>query len=236
MIIPALDFFVDKISSYGSVYTDILIHYVGWGLCILLSVDFFVLRIFRIFYQFNENTAALFFLLTLVSLLQDVIPLWKEVEYYKEYQQKLKAYLGDRKAKKILSEALYLISLGTNDFMENYYTLPNRRLQFTVKQYQDFIIGLAADFVTTIYSLGARKMSLTGVPPMGCLPLERTTNIMEDHACMEEYNNVGLEFNGKLKGLVAKLNSELPGLDVVFADAYNLLLQLIKRPSVYGKF
>lgn len=166
----------------------------------------------------------------------DVIPLWKEVEYYKEYQMRLKAYLGDEKAKEILSEALYLISLGTNDFLENYYTLPNRRSQFTVKQYQDFIIRLAADFVKKIYALGARKMSLTGVPPMGCLPLERTTNIMEDHACMEEYNNVALEFNGKLQGLVAKLNRELPGLDVVFADAYNILLQLITRPYVYGKF
>lgn len=165
-----------------------------------------------------------------------MIPLWKEVEYYKEYQKRLKAYLGDKKAREILSEALYLISIGTNDFLENYYTLPNRRSQFTVKQYQDFIIRLAADFVKQIYALGARKMTLTGVPPMGCLPLERTTNIMENHACMEEYNIVALEFNGKLKGLVAKLNRELPGLDVVFADAYNILLQLITRPSVYGKF
>lgn len=164
----------------------------------------------------------------------DVIPLWKEVEYYKEYQMRLKTYLGDKKAREILSEALYLISIGTNDFLENYYTLPNRRSQFTVKQYQDFIIRLAADFVKKIYALGARKMSLTGVPPMGCLPLERTTNIMENHACTEEYNIVALEFNGKLKGLVTKLNRELPGLDVVFADAYNIMLQLITRPSVYG--
>lgn len=149
---------------------------------------------------------------------------------------RLKAYLGDKKAREILSEALYLISIGTNDFLENYYTLPNRRSQFTVKQYQDFIVSLAADFVKKIYALGARKMSLTGVPPMGCLPLERSTNIMENHARMEEYNIVALEFNGKLKGLVAKLNRELPGLDVVFADPYNILLQLITRPSVYGKF
>ncbi|KAK4397841.1 GDSL esterase/lipase [Sesamum angolense] len=28
----------------------------------------------------------------------NVIPLWKEVEYYKEYQNKLKAYLGDTKS------------------------------------------------------------------------------------------------------------------------------------------
>lgn len=158
------------------------------------------------------------------------------MEYYKEYQKKLKAYLGDEKANKITSEALYLISIGTNDFLENYYTLPGRQSQFTVTQYEDFLIGLAGNFIKDLYDLGARKMSLTGVPPMGCLPLERTTNVFEEHACMEGYNNVALEFNGKLKGLVAKLNNELLGLQVVFADAYDLLLQIIMKPSSFGKF
>lgn len=157
------------------------------------------------------------------------------MEYYKGYQSELKAYVGDEKAKEILSEALYLISIGTNDFLENYYTLPQRQSQFTVAQYQDFLIGLAGNFVKDLYDLGARKMSLTGVPPMGCLPLERTTNILEEHACVEGYNNVALEFNGKLKGLVAKLNKEFPGLEVVFADAYDLLLEMITKPSLYGK-
>nr|POE58418.1 gdsl esterase/lipase [Quercus suber] len=164
-----------------------------------------------------------------------VIPLWKEVEYYKDYQKKLKEYAGDEKAKEILSESLYLISVGTNDFLENYYTLPDRQSQFTIEQYQDFLIGLANNFIHTLHGLGARKISLTGVPPMGCLPLERTVNIF-DHDCVEEYNNVALEFNGKLKSLVAKLNKELPGLKLVFANAYDIFLQIVKKPSTFGKF
>lgn len=58
--------------------------------------------------------------------LQKVIPMWKELEYYKEYQNKLRAYVGKDKANEILSEALYLMSLGTNDFLENYYLSPKR--------------------------------------------------------------------------------------------------------------
>ncbi|PQQ02872.1 GDSL esterase/lipase [Prunus yedoensis var. nudiflora] len=163
-----------------------------------------------------------------------VIPLWKEVEYYKEYQKKLKAYLGNKKAKNLLSEALYLISIGTNDFLENYYTLPDRQSQFTVKQYENFLINLAADFVKKLYALGARRMSLAGLPPMGCLPLERTTNIMGLHACVEERNNVALEFNRKLKGMVAKLNKQLPCLEAVYVDVYYIFLQIITRPSAFG--
>ncbi|KAM1010298.1 hypothetical protein ACFX13_046525 [Malus domestica] len=165
----------------------------------------------------------------------NVIPLWKEVEYYKEYQNKLKAYVGHDKAKEILTEALYLISLGTNDFLENYYVLPRRRMQFTVRQYEDFLVGLSENFIREIYSLGVRKISLTGLPPMGCLPLERATNFMANNDCMQEYNNVAVEFNGKLKNMVAKLNQELPGLRILLTEKlYPLFYQIIKRPSSYG--
>ncbi|KAK9084735.1 hypothetical protein Sjap_025146 [Stephania japonica] len=40
-----------------------------------------------------------------------VIPLWKELDYFKDYQNKLRAYLGPQKADETLSEALYIIRL-----------------------------------------------------------------------------------------------------------------------------
>ncbi|KAI3457631.1 hypothetical protein Pfo_014294 [Paulownia fortunei] len=166
----------------------------------------------------------------------NVIPLWKEVEYYKDYQNKLKAYIGDTKANSIISEALYLISLGTNDFLENYYTLPSTRSKYTMDQYQDFLIGTAEKFVKEIYSLGARKMSLTGLPPMGCLPLERTTNFVNGNGdgCMDGYNDVALHFNGKLSGLVKKMNEEMPGIRMVFSNPYAVFMLIIRRPSKFG--
>lgn len=169
--------------------------------------------------------------------LQNVIPLWREVEYYKEYQNKLKAYMGDTKANSIISEALYIISLGTNDFLENYYTLPDTRSKYTVDQFQDFLVGVAGNFIKEIYSLGARKISLTGLPPMGCLPLERTTNFVNGNGdgCMDAYNVVALHFNGKLSGLVRRMNEEMPGIRVVFSNPYDVFMQIIKKPSVFGK-
>ncbi|KAL2457968.1 GDSL esterase/lipase [Forsythia ovata] len=166
----------------------------------------------------------------------NVLPVWKEVEYYKDYQKRLKAYVGEEKAKYIISEALYLISMGTNDFLENYYTLPDRQSQYTVDQYQIFLLGIAEQLIKEIYGLGARKMSLTGLPPMGCLPLERTTNFVNGNGdgCMDGYNIVALHFNAKLSGLVHKLNKELPGIRVVLSDPYNVFMQIIKKPSSFG--
>nr|GLL23041.1 GDSL esterase/lipase At4g26790-like [Ipomoea trifida] len=168
--------------------------------------------------------------------LQNVIPLWKEVEYYKDYQKKLRAYAGETKANHIIQESLYVVSIGTNDFLENYYLGGRRSSQYTVEQFQVFLVGQAEKFVREIYALGARKISLGGLPPMGCLPLERTTNYLGGHGdgCNEEYNAVALHFNGLLNGLVKKLNKELPGIKILYADTYFILLQIIRKPSAFG--
>lgn len=160
------------------------------------------------------------------------------MEYFKQYQTTLKGYLGDEKSNKIIQGALYLISLGTNDFLENYYTLVERRLEYNVDKYEDFLLKIAEEFIRQVYGLGARKMSITGLPPMGCLPLERTTNALGGFgdSCIESYNNVSRSFNAKLSGLVKKLNQELPGVKIVCADAYSIFYSIIRRPSLYGTF
>lgn len=163
-----------------------------------------------------------------------VLPLWKELEYYKDYKRKLRSHFGQKKTKEIISEALYLMSLGTNDFLENYYVLSRRSSQFTVQQYEDFLAGIAENFIKEIYGLGARKVSLGALPPMGCLPLERTRNFMTAGNCVEEYNAVAREFNGKLQTLVVKLNDELKGIKVVLSNPYDTLMEIIQDPSSYG--
>ncbi|KAF2284857.1 hypothetical protein GH714_031296 [Hevea brasiliensis] len=63
-----------------------------------------------------------------------------------------------------------------------------------------------------------------------------TTNFIGQHDCLEEYNNVALEFNGKLEGLVSQLNKELLGLKMLFTrNAYDVFHDIIRRPSQYGK-
>ena len=162
--------------------------------------------------------------------------MWKEIEYYKEYQKQLQGYLGDEKANNVLSEALYLISIGTNDFLENYYVVPGRSSDYSVGEYEDFLAEIARDFITGLYQLGARKISLGGLPPMGCLPLERTTNLLFGSGCVEEYNDVARDFNEKLRGLVEKLNKELAEINLVFSNPYDILSEIIEHPHSFGKF
>ncbi|PON91889.1 Lipase [Trema orientale] len=164
-----------------------------------------------------------------------VIPFWKELEYYKQYQKDLRCYLGNEKANEVLKEALYLLSIGTNDFLENYYIIPDgRSSEYSIEEYQNFLAGIAKDFVTQLYNLGARKISIGGLPPMGCLPLERTTNILSGSECIEEYNDVAKQFNEKLKGLVEELKVKLTGASLVYSDPYGILYDMIQNPISFG--
>ncbi|KAE8725471.1 GDSL esterase/lipase [Hibiscus syriacus] len=163
-----------------------------------------------------------------------VIPFWKEMEYYREYQSKLRGYLGNDKASHLLSESLHLLSIGTNDFLENYYILPTRSSQYSVDKYKDFLIGIASNFIRELYKLGARKVAITGLAPIGCLPLERTTNIIHGSACIEEYNNVAKDFNVKLQGTITEMNQELGGIQIVTLNTYDKVLEMIHNPTRFG--
>ncbi|PIA38164.1 hypothetical protein AQUCO_02800070v1 [Aquilegia coerulea] len=168
------------------------------------------------------------------SDLVSVIPFWKEMEYFKEYKRNLTKFMGACKTDELLREALYILSIGTNDFLENYYQVPIRSSHYTVDQYENFLLDLMKNFVLDIYKLGARKIALTSFTAFGCLPLVRTTNLFQGRACREDYNKVARELNVKLNTLIINLNKELKGIQVVYSGVYDTLMNAIQKPSSYG--
>ncbi|RZC50128.1 hypothetical protein C5167_018548 [Papaver somniferum] len=168
------------------------------------------------------------------SKVSAVIPLSKELEYYKEYLKKLSSFLGKDGAVKTARESLYVISVGTNDFILNYFTVPGRSSQYTIAEYEDFLIGIARNFLIELYNLGAKNIALVGLPPSGCLPLIKTLNLVPGRPNLEEIKKASKDFNVKLQNLVATLSIELDGIELVYADIYNPLLKIIQNPNLYG--
>ncbi|KAG9455119.1 hypothetical protein H6P81_008023 [Aristolochia fimbriata] len=165
----------------------------------------------------------------------NVIPAWKQLDYFRDFVQKLRSYQGEAASAKTLNDSLYVISMGTNDFVENYFATRTRRSEYTVAEYEEFVAGIAADVVKRIYELGGRKMSVTGLPPMGCFPLERTMNFFSGSgSCRDDYNQVAVDFNRKMEAMVEKLGGELQGSTLVFTDVYGILMDAIAKPSSYG--
>ncbi|CAO2044856.1 unnamed protein product [Urochloa humidicola] len=175
------------------------------------------------------------------SDLFSVMPIWKELEYFKEYAARLRSLQGDAKAEETLSEALYIVSMGTNDFLENYYAVPSgnaARHAAAAPEYAGYLLGVAEAFARALHALGARKLDLNGLPPMGCLPLERRVVV---GACVEEYNDAARVFNAGLRDLVARLDAggeEEGGLGdgarVVYGDVYGAVEEVLEDPAAHG--
>lgn len=79
-----------------------------------------------------------------VQLLQvNVIRMYRQLEYFQEYQRRLSGLIGASQAKRRVNEALVLITCGGNDFVNNYYLVPvsARSQQYPLPAYVKFLIS-----------------------------------------------------------------------------------------------
>jgi hypothetical protein len=160
----------------------------------------------------------------------------QQLEYFKEYKARLKAAKGESAANDIIAEAVYIFSIGTNDFIVNYFTIPLRRAHYTPEGYVAYLVALAETALRDAYGLGARKMEFTGLAPFGCIPAARTLNRDEPGECNDEYNRLAARFNAGLQeALLRKLDGELDGARVVFAETYSVVSDIVANPSEYGE-
>lgn len=70
-----------------------------------------------------------------------VINLNTQLIYFKNMERLLRQKLGDEDAKKILFEAVYLISIGSNDYLSPYSTGSSVLQSYPLKTYRHMVIG-----------------------------------------------------------------------------------------------
>lgn len=81
-------------------------------------------------------------------------------------------------------------------------------------------------------SLGATRLVIVGVPPLGCMPLVKT--LMDQKTCVETYNKVAFSFNSKIQQKLAIVRSKLGIKKTAYIDCYASILDAINNPNKYG--
>lgn len=70
----------------------------------------------------------------------NAIPMSKQPLLLRDYLARLKSFVGEQEAQRIIGEAVVIIHAGTVDFLFNFYLGRSvRLLEFTVSEYQDFL-------------------------------------------------------------------------------------------------
>ncbi|KAI4331258.1 hypothetical protein MLD38_029460 [Melastoma candidum] len=173
---------------------------------------------------YNERAATMNHALTLNQQLQ----------LFEEYQRKLAEVAGINKAVSIVKEGLYLVSAGTGDFLQNYYLNPYLSKACSPEQYASIILASFTRFIKGLYLLGARKIGVTSLPPIGCFPVAITLLGYGQSRCVSQVNADIQGFNKRLNLAAASLRKQLPGVRIVIFDIFTPLYELIKSPSQNG--
>jgi hypothetical protein len=65
------------------------------------------------------------------------------LEYFQEYQERVTDIIGPEETQSLVNGALVLITLGGNDFVNNYYLVPfsARSRQYSLPDYVVYIIS-----------------------------------------------------------------------------------------------
>lgn len=69
--------------------------------------------------------------------------MFRQYEYFEQYQQRLSALIGPEQTQQLVNDALILMTVGGNDFVNNYYLVPfsARSRQYPLPEYVEYLIS-----------------------------------------------------------------------------------------------
>ncbi|KAJ8431658.1 hypothetical protein Cgig2_024130 [Carnegiea gigantea] len=148
------------------------------------------------------------FVVVSIYIRVQAIDLHMQLRNYKKMEKWLTSKLGEVGATKRLRRALFMFSVGTNDYATLFLT-NNTFLTNTQSQYVDMVIGNITSVVTEIYNTGERKFAFLNVPPIGCVRHFRIHAV--DGSCLSESLSYTKQHNKALLRALRKLEKQLPG-------------------------
>ncbi|XP_016437437.1 GDSL esterase/lipase At5g33370-like [Nicotiana tabacum] len=165
----------------------------------------------------------------------NIVRIPQQLEYFRQYQSRVSALIGEASTKQLVNQALVLVTLGGNDFVNNYYLVPNsaRSRQYALPDYVPFLISEYRKILMRLYNLGARRVLVTGTGPLGCVPAELAQR-SRNGECAVELQRAAALFNPQLTQMLQDLNSQLGSNIFIAANTQQMHIDFITNPQAYG--
>ncbi|XP_062221567.1 GDSL esterase/lipase At5g33370-like [Phragmites australis] len=165
----------------------------------------------------------------------NIIHISKQLLYFAQYQKRLSSLIGEGQTARLVNGALVLITLGGNDFVNNYYLVPYsaRSREFSLPDYITYIVSEYKQILKRMYDLGARRVLVQGVGPIGCVPAELALHSL-DGRCDPELQRASAMYNPRLMAMLAELNAQVGGDVFVGVNTQRIHNDFIDDPKAYG--
>ncbi|CAI9289018.1 unnamed protein product [Lactuca saligna] len=167
--------------------------------------------------------------------------LGQHVSFGQQIQQTIDTFqlfitqMGEQTAADFISNSIIYISIGTNDYI--HYYLPNVsdvQSKYVSWKFNQFLAYSMKEEIKNLYNANVRKVVVMGLAPIGCAPYYLWQYGSEDGDCIKVINNMIMEFNFVMRFTISELRKELTDANIIFCDAYQGSMDIIKNFDQYG--
>ncbi|XP_072997383.1 GDSL esterase/lipase At4g16230-like isoform X1 [Typha latifolia] len=160
-----------------------------------------------------------------------------QIDNFANNRQDIISSLGMPSAVSLLRKALYSVTMGSNDFINNYLTpvlsVPERA-SVSPEMFVDAMISKYRQQLTRLYSLDARKIVVANVGPIGCIPYVREIHPLAGNNCADFPDQLAQYYNKRLKDLISELSLNFEGSLFLYADVYHIVSDIFQNYEYYG--
>nr|XP_025635833.1 GDSL esterase/lipase At4g28780-like [Arachis hypogaea] len=166
---------------------------------------------------------------------EGILRIYQQFALFQQYQERLGFEVGAAEAERIVNGSLVLITLGSNDFVNNYFYPPNsaRSLQFTIPKFCSYVISEYRKILMRLYELGGRKVLVTGTGPLGCIPSQLAERSINGE-CVAQIQEASQIFNQLLIKMTTELNNQLTSPVFIVVNAFRINMEFINHPQRFG--
>ncbi|XP_060195367.1 GDSL esterase/lipase At5g33370-like [Lycium barbarum] len=158
----------------------------------------------------------------------NVVSLTRQIEQFQTVCENITAIYGDAKGSKLLANAFYLISVGSNDLFDQFLYNYNISAHELITDLTDTF----AYHLQNLYNLGARKFGIVGIPTIGCCPAIRV--VTPGGACNETLNGYAQIFYNTTLSLLQDLSTANPGMNFSLGNSFLMTKGVIDNAVASG--
>ncbi|CAK7338923.1 unnamed protein product [Dovyalis caffra] len=165
-----------------------------------------------------------------------VIDLKTQLSNFKNLEKQLRQKLGASEVKTLLTTAVYMFSIGSNDYFVPFTANSTVLKSYSREEYVKMVIGNITTVIQEVYKIGGRKFGLLNLAALGCIPAMRALKLASAGSCgcMDEVTVLAKLHNRAIPKAFKELKSQLKGFTYSIFDFYTVTNERLNNPSKYG--
>ncbi|XP_061374169.1 GDSL esterase/lipase At5g08460 [Gastrolobium bilobum] len=183
----------------------------------------------------NYASAGAGIILSSGSELGQHISFTQQIQQFTDTLQQFILTMGEDAVTGLVSNSIFYISIGINDYI-HYYLLNVSDVDnlYLPWRFNQFLASSVRQEIKNLYNLNVRKVVVTGLAPIGCAPHYLWQYDSENGECVEQINDMVIEFNFLMRYMVDKLAAELSDANITFCDVFEGSMDILKNHERYG--